>query len=115
MGLHILCIDAGACSLQTFVVQPSELELETPYLKTYIEFTRKAYNLDAIQDTAYPALEDLTPEAIAKESRHDSKHPPLGFASFTCRPISRLKPYVSITSSTTSIRIATIWRTVITR
>ena len=28
---------------QKFVVQPSELALETPYLKNYIDFTRKAY------------------------------------------------------------------------
>jgi uncharacterized protein len=47
-------------------VQPSELALETPYLKNYIDFTRKAYKLDAIQETSYPALADLTPEVIAR-------------------------------------------------
>ena len=31
---------------QKFVVQPSELALETPYLKNYIDFTRKAFQLD---------------------------------------------------------------------
>jgi uncharacterized membrane protein (UPF0182 family) len=51
---------------QKFVVQPSELALETPYLKNYIDFTRKAYQLDAIQETSYPALADLTPEVIAR-------------------------------------------------
>ena len=51
---------------QTFVVQPNELKLETPYLERYIEFTRKAYKLDAIQETSYPAMEDLTPKAIAR-------------------------------------------------
>ena len=51
---------------QKFFVQPSELALETPYLKNYIEFTRKAYSLDAIQETSYPALADLTPEVIAR-------------------------------------------------
>ena len=30
---------------ETFVVRPSELRLETPYLTHYIEFTRKAYTL----------------------------------------------------------------------
>jgi uncharacterized protein len=67
VGLHILCIELVPALYQKFVVQPSELELETPYLKSYIQFTRKAYNLDAIQVTAYPALEDLTPEAIARD------------------------------------------------
>ena len=66
VGLYILCIGLVPTLFQKFVVQPSELKLETPYLKSYIQFTRKAYNLDAIQETAYPALEDLTPEAIAK-------------------------------------------------
>ena len=47
-------------------MQPSELALETPYLKNYIDFTRKAYQLDAIQETSYPALADLTPEVIAR-------------------------------------------------
>ena len=51
---------------QKYVVQPSELALETPYLKNYIDFTRKAYQLDAIQETSYPALADLTPDVIAR-------------------------------------------------
>ena len=51
---------------QKFFVQPSELALETPYLKNYIEFTRKAYQLEAIQETSYPALADLTSEVIAR-------------------------------------------------
>jgi uncharacterized membrane protein (UPF0182 family) len=51
---------------QKFVVQPNELKLETTYLDRYIDFTRKAYKLDAIQETSYPAMEDLTPAAIAR-------------------------------------------------
>ena len=52
--------------VQRFLVQPNELARETPYLKNNIEFTRKAYGLDAIQETSYPALSDLTPEMIAR-------------------------------------------------
>jgi uncharacterized protein len=51
---------------QRFVVQPNELALETPYLRNNIEFTRKAYRLDTIQETSYPALSDLTSEVIAR-------------------------------------------------
>ena len=47
-------------------MQPNELARETPYLKNNIEFTRKAYSLDTIQETSYPALADLTPEVIAR-------------------------------------------------
>jgi uncharacterized membrane protein (UPF0182 family) len=52
--------------VQKFGVEPSELALETPYLKHYIDFTRKAYDLDAIEETAYPALTDLTPTVLAR-------------------------------------------------
>jgi uncharacterized membrane protein (UPF0182 family) len=52
--------------IQAFVVKPNELSLETPYLNHYIDFTRQAYKLVGIQETAYPALSDLTPEVIAR-------------------------------------------------
>jgi uncharacterized membrane protein (UPF0182 family) len=51
---------------QRFMVQPNELALESPYLKNNIKFTREAYKLNAIQETSYPALSDLTPETIAR-------------------------------------------------
>jgi uncharacterized membrane protein (UPF0182 family) len=51
---------------QTFRVQPNELELETPYLRHNIQFTRTAFQLDRIKDVTYPALADLTPEAVAR-------------------------------------------------
>ncbi|HTW45438.1 MAG TPA: UPF0182 family protein [Acidobacteriaceae bacterium] len=51
---------------QKFVVQPSEFSMELPYLKDYIRLTRSAYGLDAIQETSYPALPDLTSDVIAR-------------------------------------------------
>lgn len=51
---------------QKFIVQPSELALETPYLTNYIDSTRKAFQLDTIKETSYPALEDLTPAVLAR-------------------------------------------------
>jgi uncharacterized membrane protein (UPF0182 family) len=52
--------------VQKFKVQPSELELETPYLKHNIEFTRKAFQLDQIKETTYPALGNLTLDDLSK-------------------------------------------------
>jgi uncharacterized membrane protein (UPF0182 family) len=52
--------------VQKFKVQPSELELERPYLKHNIEFTRKAFQLDQITEKSYPALGDLTLDDIPK-------------------------------------------------
>ena len=66
MTLYALGIVLVPALFQKFVVQPNELALETPYLTSNIEFTRKAYKLDAIQETSYPALADLTPEVIAR-------------------------------------------------
>jgi len=65
-ALYIIGVIMIPALFQKFVVQPNELSLETPYLKNYIEFTRKAYKLDGIQETAYPALADLTPAVLAR-------------------------------------------------
>ena len=53
---------------QQFVVIPSELAFETPYLKHYIDATRRAYDLQDIQETSYPALADLTPAVLARNN-----------------------------------------------
>jgi uncharacterized protein len=66
VALWIIGVSVVPFVFQKFVVQPSELALETPYLKNYIDFTRKAYQLDAIKETSYPALADLTPDVIAR-------------------------------------------------
>jgi hypothetical protein len=65
-ALYVIGIVLLPFSFQKLVVQPSELALETPYLNKYIASTRKAYQLDTIQETSYPALTDLTRAAIAR-------------------------------------------------
>jgi uncharacterized membrane protein (UPF0182 family) len=65
-ALYVVGVWALPYLFQAFVVRPSELSLETPYLRHYIESTRKAYNLEAIQETAYPALTELTPEVLGR-------------------------------------------------
>jgi uncharacterized membrane protein (UPF0182 family) len=52
--------------VQQFKVEPSELDLETPYLKHNIDYTRKAFQLDRIEEKTYPALSDLTLADIPK-------------------------------------------------
>ena len=70
VALWIIGVSVVPLVFQKFIVQPSELALETPYLKNYIDFTRKAFQLDKIQETSYPALADLTPDVIARN--HDT-------------------------------------------
>jgi uncharacterized membrane protein (UPF0182 family) len=65
-ALYIIAVMALPSLFESFVVKPNELSLEIPYLNHYIDFTRKAYKLDSIQETAYPALTDLTPDMIAR-------------------------------------------------
>jgi uncharacterized membrane protein (UPF0182 family) len=66
VALYIFTIMLLPALFQRFAVQPNELALETPYLKNNIDFTRKAYSLDTIQETSYPALADLTSDVIAR-------------------------------------------------
>ncbi len=66
VGVYIIAVWLAPALFQRFAVQPNELARETPYLKNNIEFTRKAYSLDTIQETSYPALADLTSDVIAR-------------------------------------------------
>jgi len=66
VGLYFIAVWLVPALFQRFMVQPNELARETPYLKNNIEFTRRAYSLDKIQETSYPALADLTPEVMAR-------------------------------------------------
>jgi uncharacterized membrane protein (UPF0182 family) len=66
IGLYCVAVWLMPILFQRFKVQPNELALETAYLKNNIDFTRKAFSLDAIQETSYPALADVTPEVIAR-------------------------------------------------
>ena len=51
-------------SVQQLVVEPNELELETPYLERNIAFTRAAFALEAIEERAYSADISLDADAI---------------------------------------------------
>ena len=66
VGLFIIGVWLVPALFQRFEVLPNELARETPYLMSNIALTRKAYNLDKIEETSYPALADLTPEVIAR-------------------------------------------------
>ena len=64
--IYILVLALIPGLFQKYKVEPSELELETPYLKNNIDFTRKAFQLEKIAETAYPGLGELTFDAIDK-------------------------------------------------
>jgi uncharacterized membrane protein (UPF0182 family) len=63
--LYVVVIGVIPALVQKFEVQPSELELETPYLKHNIDFTRRAFQLDKIEVKTYPGSSDLTPGQVS--------------------------------------------------
>ncbi len=46
--------------VQKLVVEPSELELEAPYIRHNIDATRRAYGLDRIEEQPFEATENLS-------------------------------------------------------
>lgn len=53
--------------VQRFQVSPNELNLERPYIANNIEFTRKAFGLDAIAVSSYEASTQLTADSLRAE------------------------------------------------
>ncbi len=60
--LVILFVALGVVpwAVQGYVVEPNELELETPYLARNIAFTRRAFDIDRVAERSYDALPGLT-------------------------------------------------------
>lgn len=52
--------------VQRFIVAPNEIVKETPYIRWAIEFTRKAYGIDQIQELEFDPAENLTPQALKR-------------------------------------------------
>jgi len=52
--------------VQKFIVAPNEVTKEKPYIEWSIKNTRKAYNLDAIEEKNFTPTEDLTREILKK-------------------------------------------------
>jgi uncharacterized protein len=50
--------------VQRFQVTPQELQREEPYIQRNIDATRKAFNLEAVETSDFPAAEDLTPAEV---------------------------------------------------
>ena len=52
-------------SVHRLQVQPNELEKERPYIERNIEMTRRAFNLDQIDERPFPAAPEVSPQEIA--------------------------------------------------
>ena len=52
---------------QRFSVEPNELDKELPYIENSLEFTREAYDLEAINTKNYPVADNLTAQVLQQQ------------------------------------------------
>jgi uncharacterized protein len=67
-GGSLMFAEAFPGLFQRFYVKPSELQLETPYIRQNIALTREAYNLGEISVKPFPAEQDLTFQSLKDNS-----------------------------------------------
>jgi uncharacterized membrane protein (UPF0182 family) len=63
--VHLALGELWPATIQRFVVAPTELDREGPYLEREIAATRFAYALDGVQEGGFPAVETLTAQQVA--------------------------------------------------
>ena len=69
VGLLAICLYLAPWIVQSFEVEPNELELEEPFLRHNIAFTRLAYGLDHVEERFYGALGAVTPAALQRNKQ----------------------------------------------
>jgi uncharacterized protein len=70
-GVFLVAILGGLlvpALVQRYIVAPSELEREQPYIARNIEFTRQAYGLDRFDEHNFPDIQDLTAASIEQNA-----------------------------------------------
>jgi uncharacterized membrane protein (UPF0182 family) len=65
-----ICLGIIPWGVQSFYVEPNELELETPFLRHNIALTREAYRLHSVVERSYRPEAGLTAQAL--ESNHET-------------------------------------------
>lgn len=63
----VICVFLVSLFVQYIIVEPSEVQIEEPYIKRNIEYTRLAYQLDKINEKKFKADNSLSLESLAKE------------------------------------------------
>lgn len=63
-GLWIVALGAIPGLFQWLRVEPNEITFEKPYIAHNIEFTRKAFNLDKVEEREYPAKGVFTEQTV---------------------------------------------------
>ncbi len=64
-ALYLVCVVGIPALVRAYVVKPNELQLESPYLKNNIAFTRFAFGLENVEVRRYPVSKNLTAKDLA--------------------------------------------------
>jgi uncharacterized membrane protein (UPF0182 family) len=64
-----VAVALSALFTQYFIVQPSEMQIEEPYIERNINFTRMAYGLDKIEEVEFKAETNLTAKDLEEERK----------------------------------------------
>ena len=111
VGLWVLvAIVAGTAYpafVQRFQVQPAESRREEPYIERNIEFTRKAFNLDDVDNQVYP-VDSLERCGHHRRTRTPSATPASSTPASSPRPSSGSRSWPGTTCSGTSTSTATM-------
>jgi uncharacterized membrane protein (UPF0182 family) len=67
--LWLVALQVVPSAVQWLAVEPNEITLERPYLEHNIEFTRRAFQLDKVEEREFPASAEFTQET-AEANQH---------------------------------------------
>jgi uncharacterized membrane protein (UPF0182 family) len=65
----IILLGLWPAAVQRFVVEPSELSTERPYLERNIAFTRRAFAIDTVDERPFNPRDELTAADVARNSQ----------------------------------------------
>src|SRR5919106_6906129 len=68
LAILVISLTIVPWAVQSFHVVPNELEVEEPFLRYNIAFTREAYGLDRIDERSFGALNGLTLEGLGRNT-----------------------------------------------
>ena len=66
LSLWFVSVAIAPWVIQSFVVEPNELEVEAPFLKHNIMLTREAFGLTDVEEREYEGFEGLNPASVAR-------------------------------------------------
>jgi uncharacterized membrane protein (UPF0182 family) len=67
-ALWLITLSLVPSLFQWLKVEPNEITVERPYIKNNIEFTRKGFHLDKVEENEFPASENLSQQTVTSNN-----------------------------------------------